>query len=93
MSTLRKRKNTLLIDRLAMVSAVLMPFSAAPQIIKIWTLKSAAGISPLSWGVAIMLNIPMLLYGITHKERPIIILNALWMLAYSGILLGALMYG
>lgn len=93
MSILRKRKNAKLIDRLAMVSAILMPFSAAPQIIKIWTQKTAAGISPLAWGVAIILNIPMLLYGITHNERPIIILNGLWMVAYAGILIGALVYG
>lgn len=44
------------------------------------------------WFFYVIGVIPFLIYGITHKEKPLIILNVLWLIAQIIIITGILMY-
>ena len=81
------------LDNVCLVVGVIMPLAAVPQIYKIFAFKNAAGVSLLTWLVCAILLIPMLIYGIVHKAKPIIVLNFLWLIADILIVTGILMYG
>lgn len=81
------------IDRVVTAVAFLGPLTSLPQIIEIWFVdKSAAGVSILTWSAFVVMAAVWLLYGIVHKQRPIIISNALWIVAQSLIVAGALRF-
>ena len=82
-----------LIDRLVYFAAIATPFMTLPQLLKIWVEKSAVSISIVTW-VAYLINaIIWLIYGIMHKEKPIIVTNVLWILMDISIIIGTLVYG
>ena len=67
------------LDNLVMCVAVIMPLTSIPQIYKIWFLQNAQSISLLTWSLFFIMAIPLLIYGIVHKEKVLIILNTLWL--------------
>lgn len=88
---LRAHEHT--IDRVVTAVAFIGPLTSLPQIIEIWFVdKSAAGVSILTWSAFVIMAAIWLLYGIVHKQRPIIISNALWIVAQSLIVAGALRF-
>ena len=81
------------IDRVVTVIAFVGPLSSLPQIFEIWFVdKSAAGVSVITWTAFVLMAVIWLLYGIVHKQRPIVISNALWIVAQSLIVIGALRF-
>lgn len=81
------------IDRVVTAVAFIGPLTSLPQIIEIWFVdQSAAGVSVLTWSAFVLMAAVWLLYGIVHKQRPIIISNALWIVAQSLIVAGALRF-
>ncbi len=81
------------IDRLIEVVAVVGPFTTVPQIIEIWFVdKGAASVSVTTWSLFLLMAVVWLLYGIVHAARPIIISNALWIVAQGIVVLGAIRY-
>lgn len=81
------------IDRIVTIVAFIGPLTSVPQILEIWVVdKSAAGVSVITWTLFVLMAVIWLLYGIVHKQRPIIISNALWIVAQSLIVLGALRF-
>ncbi|MBW2990411.1 hypothetical protein KY348_01765 [Candidatus Woesearchaeota archaeon] len=81
------------IDKAILVVCVIMPLMALPQVIKIWFEKNAVGVSAFSWGAFIFFGIFWLIYGILHKEKPIIITNIIWIVLEALIVIGTLLYG
>lgn len=82
-----------LLDRIVLVVGVLGPLMTIPQILKIFLLQDAAGVSVISWGTFALFDIPWILYGLIHHDRPIFITYILWIFMNSIVVLGALMYG
>jgi uncharacterized protein with PQ loop repeat len=81
------------IERLIYVAAFVVPFTSVPQILEIWVKdKSAAGVSFLTWGFFLVMSGIWLLYGISKRDRPLIISNALWIIAEAIIMAGAIYY-
>jgi uncharacterized protein with PQ loop repeat len=80
------------LDRFLLVVAVIGPLSALPQIFKIYFLKSAGDISLITWSFWAAGNLPWILYGIVHKEKPIIIAYSLWFITNMIIIIGVLIY-
>ena len=70
--------------------AILM---TVPQIMKIWVEKNASGVSILSWGAYLVSALFWLLYGFAHKDKPVIISSALWVLFDTLIIIGVALYG
>ena len=81
------------LDNICIMIAIIMPLTTFPQIYKTWVYKNAIGMSLLMWVFHAMLVIPMLLYGIAHKVKPLIILNILWVVVDIIVIIGIMLYG
>ncbi|HEY4488454.1 MAG TPA: PQ-loop repeat-containing protein [Candidatus Paceibacterota bacterium] len=82
-----------LLDRVIYAAGIIGPIMTIPQILKIYGEQNASGLSPISWGAWTLLNIPWILYGLAHRERPIIITYTLWFFCNSAVFIGAMLYG
>jgi uncharacterized protein with PQ loop repeat len=80
-------------DNLMFGVAVVGPFMALPQLIKIWNLKSAFGVSIISWSAFFLISVFWISYGILHKEKQIIISSTLWSLVQLLVVIGIVLYG
>ena len=86
-------KKIRLLDGLVMVNAVAMPFTTLPQITKIFQFKDAAAISIWMWVLYTLSCLIMLVYGVVHKVKWLIVLNVLWLAANSLVIFGIILYG
>ena len=82
-----------LLDRLVLVVGIIGPLITIPQILKIYVAQDASGISLVSWGMWALLDIPWILYGIAHREPPIIITYCLYCVLNTVVVVEALIYG
>tara|TARA_Y100000310_G_C20075553_1_gene531405 strand:+ start:76 stop:414 length:339 start_codon:yes stop_codon:yes gene_type:complete len=80
------------LDKLVTVIAFLVPIATIPQIWKLWVGKTAEGLSLFSWSLFMIFSIPMLTYGIVHKEKPLIIMYSLLFIAHIFMVVGILIY-
>jgi uncharacterized protein with PQ loop repeat len=81
------------LDRVVFVVGVIGPMTTIPQITKIYLLQNATGVSAFTWLAGAIFDIPWILYGAAHRERPIMITYTLWFLANTTVFVGAIMYG
>lgn len=81
------------LDKVVLVIGIIGPLTAIPQIVKIYTTQDATGVSVIAWAVPALFNIPWIMYGFLHKERPIVISYTLWFVMSSLVVIGALKYG
>lgn len=82
-----------LLDKITIAAAIFGPVAVLPQIYKIWAEQNASGFSPVTWGLLFLMNMPMIIYGVVHKEKPVILANVLWFLANVSIFLGVMLFG
>jgi len=81
-----------LMDRFIYVVGVFGPLMTIPQVTKIWFEKNAAGVSVISWISYLLCAIFWLIYGVMHREKPIIVTYAIWIVLDFLIVIGALIY-
>lgn len=86
-------KQKRILDSLIYIIVFLGPVVTLPQIVNIWVEKNASGVSAVSWGSYSMISVFWLLYGIAHKEKPIIVSSCIWIVIHSIIATGAILYG
>ncbi len=89
----RKSRYITFLDKLTFVMGVIGPFTVLPQIYSIFTSKSAAGVSLVTWLLIFIVTFPWVLYGIAHKEKSIIVSFILWEVANLAVVIGVLLYG
>ncbi len=82
-----------LLDKLIFVAGVVGPLLSIPQIILIYSNKDASDISAVSWFGWAALNIVWILYGLAHKEPPIVTTYTLWFIINLTVAFGAILYG
>ncbi|MDB5238353.1 MAG: hypothetical protein JWM46_623 [Candidatus Kaiserbacteria bacterium] len=87
-----KGRLTKTIDGLIYIGGVVGPITTLPQLIEIFLHKSAQDVSLYSWTSYLLGTIGYLMYGILHKQKPIIFLNAINLPVYALIVIGILMY-
>ena len=75
-----------------MINSVVMPLTTIPQIYKIYVYQSAQAISLSMWVLYNISCLIMLIYGIVHRVKPIIVLNLLWIIANISIIVGVILY-
>ena len=80
------------LDNFLLVIAAIGPLSNIPQIIKILMTKTSLGVSTLTFSFFAVFNIPWIIYGIVHKEKPIVLAYTLWFITNSIIIIGTLIY-
>ncbi len=81
------------LDNLLVAIAIVGPAATIPQIMSIFSSHSAGEVSLFSWLVYTILDIPWIVYGIVHREVPIITAYTLWFLVNGAVVVGVLMYG
>jgi uncharacterized protein with PQ loop repeat len=81
-----------ILDASVYVAGVVGPIVAIPQVMLIYGGKDATGVSPIAWFGWAAMNIPWLLYGIAHKEKPIVLTQSLWFCCNLLVAIGAVIY-
>lgn len=79
-------------DRFIILVGLLNAVATIPQVLQIWIGQDASGISLISWSYYTFGSTMFLLYGIIHKEIPIIVNYSAALVLYALIVLGTLMY-
>ncbi|MDP2705676.1 MAG: SemiSWEET family transporter [bacterium] len=80
------------LDRFIFVIGFLGPLFTLPQVWQIYSYKDAQGVSTVSWTAFFFFSIIWLIYGIVHKEKPLIFSNALWIFFNALIVFGTIIY-
>ncbi|MFA6462187.1 MAG: hypothetical protein WCV90_08050 [Candidatus Woesearchaeota archaeon] len=80
------------LDRLIYCISIVGPFTTVPQIYDIYSQQNAVGVSLITWSLYALLGIPMLIYAMVHKVKPLIIMYSLWLVIYAFVLTGIVMY-
>lgn len=80
-------------DKAIYVVSIFGPIMTIPQVKIIWIDKNASSISVISWIAYLIAAIFWLIYGIMHREKPIIFLNIIWIFLQLSIIVGTLIYG
>ncbi|HQT82971.1 MAG TPA: SemiSWEET family transporter [Candidatus Paceibacterota bacterium] len=81
-----------LLDYVMYGVGVLAPLALLPQVIQIYTTKSAAGLSLSTWALLTFFNALWVLYGVVHRDKPIILTNILFTILNATIVVGVLLY-
>ncbi len=81
-----------ILDKLIYPIALISPIMTIPQISEIWISKSAE-LSLVTWASYALVSGFWLIYGIQHKEKPIIVGNTLSIVAHSLVVIGILLFG
>lgn len=87
-----RRRFTATVDGLIYLGGVVGPITTLPQLFEIYIHQSAQDVSFFSWGSYLLGTIGYLVYGILHKQKPIIFLNAINLPIYALIVIGIIMY-
>jgi uncharacterized protein with PQ loop repeat len=81
------------LDKIIFAVAFIMPLMTLPQIYNIWVLKDATGVSVATWSAFLFFALIWLSYGIVHKEKPLIISYATWIVMHVSVVVGTILYG
>ncbi|MAE49208.1 hypothetical protein CMI48_00100 [Candidatus Pacearchaeota archaeon] len=81
------------LDKIIFAVAFIMPLMTLPQIYNIWILKDASGVSVVTWASFLFFALIWLSYGIVHREKPLIISYATWIVMHISVVVGAVLYG
>jgi len=87
-----KKKSVALLDKVVLFLAFVAPVFELPQLFEIYSKKAAENVSIITWGFFSLMAVPWFIYGLVHKEKPIIVLYLLWFLIDTTIVIGILLY-
>lgn len=79
-------------DRFIIVVGILNAVATLPQVLQIWIGQDASGVSIISWSYYAFGSAMFLVYGVIHKEVPIIVNYLAGMTLYVLIVVGTLIY-
>lgn len=80
------------LERAAYVVAIVGPLTTCPQIVQIFTTKSAEDVSIPAWIGFTLYSVFWVLYGASRKDWPLTLANALWSALQLVVVVGALLY-
>jgi uncharacterized protein with PQ loop repeat len=80
------------IDSLAYIGGVLIPIMTIPQLLKIIQTKSATSLSLVSWVSYLIGTFFWLIYGVSRKEKVIIVTYALSVVIYGLVVIAIIAY-
>ena len=81
------------IDSLVFIVAMFGVVMTVPQVLEIWTTRSAASVSLISWIAYTIGALFWIVYGLLHREKPIIAIYVLYAILDGLVVLGILLYG
>lgn len=81
-----------LLDKTVYVAGIISLVMMSPQLYVIFVEKNASGLAPISWITFALMNIPWIIYGLVHRERPLVIMYSVWFFVNILVFVGAVMY-
>ena len=87
--TQKKKKPLSSIDYLIYLAVIFGPIMTIPQLSMIW-IEGKKESSIVSWGSYLLISCLWLAYGIKHKQKPIIIVQIIWIFLDTLIVIGLL---
>jgi uncharacterized protein with PQ loop repeat len=87
-----KKDEKRLINRICSVAAILMPLTTLPQIHLLYSTKNAESLSLAMWVLYMIGCIPFLAFGYIYKHKQLIVLNSLWIIMQTIMIIGIIMY-
>jgi uncharacterized protein with PQ loop repeat len=88
----KKPSQTIFIDHLVNIAAIVHPLTALPQVYSIYSTHNVAGISLWTWLGFMLIGFVFLGYGITHRLKPIILTQVLWFFVDLMVIIGIILY-
>jgi uncharacterized protein with PQ loop repeat len=80
------------LDTMVIVAGVVGPLMTIPQMVLIYGNHTAGAVSPFTWFGYAVLDVPWIIYGIAHREWPIISTYWLWLAMNLAVAIGAVLY-
>lgn len=80
------------LDKVVYAAGIIAIIMMLPQLKLIYVEKNAGGLAPITWIMLAVLNIPWIIYGVVHKERPIILVYILWLIVNTLVFIGSVIY-
>ena len=80
------------LDYLMYGVGIIAPLALLPQILQIYTTRSATGVSFLTWFFVMCFNILWALYGAVHRDKQLFFANAFMVTFDLIVVIGILMY-
>lgn len=78
------------LGRVLRVVSLLTMLMTVPQVVAVWTSRSATGVSVLSWGTYLVVACLWLVYGIQKRDKTIWLACIGWILLDALVVIGAL---
>lgn len=80
------------LDRAVYAAGILSPLMTIPQAMQVWETRDVTGLSLVTWGTYVVSSAVWTVYGIVHKERPIVLSNVLFFVLNGMITAGILLF-
>ncbi|MBI4895611.1 MAG: hypothetical protein HY831_03915 [Candidatus Aenigmarchaeota archaeon] len=81
-----------MLDKIILIISIINPLTILPQLYNVWVNKNALGVSLTTWSLFTLFSIPMFIYGYVHKEKPIMIMYAMFLVLNMLVVIGTLLY-
>ncbi|MDP2683900.1 MAG: PQ-loop domain-containing transporter [bacterium] len=88
-----KKKWKRYLDTIIYAAGIAGPVLVIPQAYEIFVNKDASGVSIPSWIGFTLLAVIWLIYGIAHKEKPLILMYTGLVIMNALVFIGAIIYG
>jgi uncharacterized protein with PQ loop repeat len=92
-SVRQQTKQRQFINKAILVVAAIEPLSTIPQVITVFSHRSAAGVSVTSWVLFVIFDVIWAWYGLSEKQTAIIISGVMFGILEAAVVVGALLYG
>lgn len=80
------------IDNFVYVAVVIGPVFSLPQLYTIW-FEEQKGVSIIAWTSYLIATVIWLFYAIKHKDRPLILVQSIWIVLDLMIIIGVARLG
>ena len=91
-SFLTKKNSHSFLKYLIYIASFCGPLLTLPHIYYIWLHKSSDGVVVLSWVGYLLIAIIWITYGVTYKNKSVILSSGLWFIVEIIVIIEALMY-
>ncbi len=89
---IKHRQQKHFIDSFIYPLALIAPIMTVPQLLDVWTQGKVKEVSVATWGAYAIVSFMWVIYGLFHREKPIILTNLLLFILDSSIVLGVLFH-
>jgi uncharacterized protein with PQ loop repeat len=66
--------------------------AASPQVYNVWIARHTGGLSEITYGAGLVMALAWTLYGVLHRQKPIWLINTVWIGMNLAMVLGLARY-